>query len=223
MTVTIKKPKTELPINAELENNEIVEKYGSKIFEFVKFTKLTLEKNPESKIILIIQFNRLVVNNFNTRLIKFVSTALSALGIEFHACVGTMTQKNKSIREFKSGNVPILILSSDDSMSGLNLTEASHVVFFHPILLGGKGNHTDGDDFDAETKMALSIEKQAIARAWRIGQKKQVEVVRFLTRDTIEEELATRRGYDNGIIYNMAGDYVKVKRGYSCFDDDREE
>jgi hypothetical protein len=143
---------------------------------------------------------------------KFVSTALSSLGIEFRACVGTMKQRNKSIQEFKSGNVPILILSSEDSVSGLNLTEASHVVIFHPFLVDGEGKHNaDGDgDFDADTKMALSFEKQGIARAWRAGQTKQVEVVRFLTRDSIEEELAGQRGYREGIVRNLDDDYVVV-------------
>ena len=59
--------------------------------------------------------------------------------------------------------------------------------------------------------MALSFEKQGIARAWRSGQTKQVEVVRFLTRDSIEEELATQRGYSEGILNNLDDDYVKVR------------
>jgi SNF2 family DNA or RNA helicase len=88
-----------------------------------------------------------------------------------------MKQRNTSIQEFKSGNVPILILSSEDSASGLNLTEASHVVIFHPFLVDGEGQHSDGDDFDADTQMALNFEKQGIARAWRAGQTKQVQVV----------------------------------------------
>jgi hypothetical protein len=67
MTVTIKKPKTEEDDDQDVElgNNEIVQKYGSKIFEFVKFTRVTLEKDPESKIILFIQFNRFVVGESN--------------------------------------------------------------------------------------------------------------------------------------------------------------
>jgi hypothetical protein len=65
MTVTIKKPKTEEDDDQDVGNNEIVQKYGSKIFEFVKFTRVTLEKDPESKIILFIQFNRFVNRESN--------------------------------------------------------------------------------------------------------------------------------------------------------------
>jgi SNF2 family DNA or RNA helicase len=109
---------------------------------------------------------------------KFVSNALKSLEIEFRACDGKFKKRNQSIRDFKSGGVPILILSSEDSVSGLNLTEASHVVIFHPFLIDSKGELNEGDgEFDADTKMALSFEKQGIARAWRSGQLKQVEVV----------------------------------------------
>jgi hypothetical protein len=65
MTVTIKTPKAERPVNAELETGQDVERYGSKIFEFVKFTQRTLEKDSESKIILFIQFNRFVTGDSN--------------------------------------------------------------------------------------------------------------------------------------------------------------
>jgi SNF2 family DNA or RNA helicase len=38
----------------------------------------------------------------------------------------------------------------------------------------------------------MAYEKQGIARAWRSGQTKQVKVVRFLCRDTVEEKMALR-------------------------------
>jgi hypothetical protein len=61
MTVTIQKtlpaPKSR-PVNHELENSLVVEKFGSKVYEFVKFALQTMRKNPESKIILFIQFTR---------------------------------------------------------------------------------------------------------------------------------------------------------------------
>jgi hypothetical protein len=38
-----------------------------------------------------------------------------------------------------------------------------------------------------------------------------VQLVRFLTRDSIEEELAGERGYREGLIRNLDDDYVKVR------------
>lgn len=76
----------------------------------------------------------------------------------------------------------------------------------------------DGTAFTVDTKLSLEQEKQGIARAWRAGQTKQVQVVcahvhfqvRFLTRDSIEEELAGKRGYKEGIVKNLDDDYVKI-------------
>jgi hypothetical protein len=58
VTVTIKAPEPARPLNAEREKNKDIERFGSKLFEFVQFTQQTLEHNSESKIILFIQFNR---------------------------------------------------------------------------------------------------------------------------------------------------------------------
>jgi SNF2 family DNA or RNA helicase len=144
--------------------------------------------------------------DLSIRLMKAVSTALSSLGIDYCSCTGTMAMRNKCIQEFKRGNSPILILSWEESVSGLNLTEASHVVIFHPFLVEGYGKQMDGDKFDEDTRMAISFEKQGILRAWRFGQTKKVEVVRFLTRDSIEDELATQRGYSEGEFDNLNDD-----------------
>lgn len=60
MTVTIKTPKPARPLKAEREINKDIEKYGSKVFEFVNFAQETMHENHESKIILFIQFNRFI-------------------------------------------------------------------------------------------------------------------------------------------------------------------
>jgi hypothetical protein len=91
--------------------------------------------------------------------------------------MGQMKKRDQSVGDFKRGVAPILMLSSEDSVSGLNLTEASHVVIFHPFLVDGEGKIADDNEFNADTKMALSYEKQGIARSWCMGQTKQVEVV----------------------------------------------
>ena len=69
-------------------------------------------------------------------------------------------------------------MSSDKSPSGLNLTEASHI-----ILL---------DSLNTTKENALIIEQQAIGRAVRIGQTKNVNVKRFIMRNTIEHDYYIR-------------------------------
>ena len=65
-------------------------------------------------------------------------------------------------------------MSSDKAASGLNLTEANHI-----ILL---------DTVDTDKARSLFIEEQAIGRAVRLGQTKRVKVQRFIMRNTIEHE-----------------------------------
>ena len=71
----------------------------------------------------------------------------------------------------------MILLSSESSVSGLHLVNATHVVILHPFL-------RDTDE------SAMAYEKQGIARAWRSGQTKQVKLVQFLVRDSIEEYMA---------------------------------
>jgi hypothetical protein len=58
MTVTIRKPVEDKPAPAEIEKKTDIEKYGTKVCEFIKFAQQTMQDDQESKIILFIQFNR---------------------------------------------------------------------------------------------------------------------------------------------------------------------
>ena len=73
------------------------------------------------------------------------------------------------------------MFSSEDSVSGINLTEATHVILLHPFF-------TDqGEEAD------LAYEKQGISRAYRFGLNHPLKVVRFAVKGTIEEEITLRR------------------------------
>lgn len=74
------------------------------------------------------------------------------------------------------------MLSSEDSVSGINLTQATHVILLFPF-------YTDqGEEAD------LAYEKQRISRAYRFGLDHPLKVVRFTVRGTIEEEITKKRG-----------------------------
>ena len=88
---------------------------------------------------------------------------------------GSFSVINSRIKKFKLDfNIRIVLLSSDKAASGLNLTEANHI-----LLL---------DTHNAGIIMSDLIEEQAIGRAIRLGQKKNVEIKRFVMKNTIEEE-----------------------------------
>ena len=68
------------------------------------------------------------------------------------------------------------MLSSDNSANGLNLTAANYVLIIDPIRTN-------------DVVELKKIEDQAIGRANRLGQTRTVNVVRFITKNTIEERL----------------------------------
>ena len=70
------------------------------------------------------------------------------------------------------------MLSLEHAASGTNLVEASHVILIDPV---------------AGTKsQAHAVESQAIGRAHRMGQCKQIVVARIIMKDTIEHDLYQR-------------------------------
>ena len=82
---------------------------------------------------------------------------------------------NSKVQKFKLDNsIKIVLISMEKNVSGLTLTEANHIVLL------------DTCNTDSETNKVM--EQQAIGRAVRIGQTRQVKVKRFIMKDTIEEE-----------------------------------
>ncbi|TPX71316.1 hypothetical protein CcCBS67573_g06228 [Chytriomyces confervae] len=82
----------------------------------------------------------------------------------------------------KKGKKPVkvLMLSARDSVSGLNLTEASHCIILHPFY-----SHND--------EHAIASEKQGVARVLRKGQEKTVKIVRFYVENTVEQGIHETR------------------------------
>ena len=69
----------------------------------------------------------------------------------------------------------VIMLSLNNSASGTNLTEATHIIFVEPI----------NNNYD----MVKAIESQAIGRSCRLGQTNKIKVIRILTKNTIEENI----------------------------------
>lgn len=91
-------------------------------------------------------------------------------------CKGNCYQRDKAIRRFNDDKtMRVIMLSSKSAASGTNLTKASDVIFLDPIY----GN----------TAYRKNQEKQAVGRAHRLGQTKKITVVRFIVKNSIEEEI----------------------------------
>jgi len=100
----------------------------------------------------------------------FLETIFGRKGLILHGSVPVKARK-AIIEEFQDpAYVPYMVLSLKAGGVGLNLTEASHVVHF-------------------DRWWNPAVENQATDRAFRIGQKKNVIVHKFLTRGTVEEKI----------------------------------
>ena len=83
----------------------------------------------------------------------------------------TQNQRNEMVRKFQEdADVKVLILSLKAAGTGLNLTAASQVIHY-------------------DLWWNPAIEAQATDRAFRIGQTKNVQVHRFITKGTFEEKI----------------------------------
>lgn len=109
-------------------------------------------------------------------LLKKVGDVLDTYGIKNVFCRGNVWTRDKAIREFTNNeNIRVIMLSSDGAASGTNLTAATKVILLDPVY----GTY----------EFRRNTEWQAIGRAYRTGQTKKVSVVRFVIKDTVEEEI----------------------------------
>lgn len=100
----------------------------------------------------------------------FLEGVFGRPGLVLHG--GTPVSKRKDLVErFQSGHyVPFMVLSLKAGGVGLNLTAANHVIHF-------------------DRWWNPAVENQATDRAFRIGQKRNVVVHKFISRGTIEEKI----------------------------------
>ncbi|KAK8106768.1 SNF2 family N-terminal domain-containing protein [Apiospora kogelbergensis] len=106
-----------------------------------------------------------------TRTLDLIQARMRASNIEPLRIDGKspLPERQRTIKRFEEDtSVQILLMTTGTGAHGLNLTAASRIFIF-------------------ELQWNPSIERQAIARAIRIGQTRQVRVTRYLIRDTVEQ------------------------------------
>jgi SNF2 family DNA or RNA helicase len=135
-------------------------KYSTKIDKLIEILSST--PNSTDKIIIYTQFDNMIE--------KLVQT-LNAEGfgsIQF--------EEPSQIDEFKNNNSKrVLILSSVKNASGIDLSFVSNIVIFEPII--------------GDTLYLRDIEKQIVGRIYRINQTRNINIYRFIIKDTIEYEI----------------------------------
>lgn len=149
--------------NEETKEDSNINKWGTKTAYLIKYINNLLQKKN----------NRIIVFSQWNNMLKLISKVLDNVSISHIKLDGSLYTLNSKIRKFKlDTSIRVILLCSDKAASGLNLTEANNI-----ILL---------DTLNTDKEKAKLIEKQAIGRAVRIGQKNKVNVKRFIMNNTIE-------------------------------------
>lgn len=140
----------------------LIAKIGTKLANLILYIK-----NCKEKCIVFSQWDDLL---------KKVGDVLDTYGIKNVFCRGNVWTRDKAIRDFTTkDDIQVIMLSSESAAAGTNLTAATKVILLEPV----SGTY----------EFRKNTEGQAIGRAHRTGQTKQVSVVRFIIKDTIEEEI----------------------------------
>ena len=159
---------------------ECISKYGTKMSVLIKYLKnIFSEVDEEGNN----KGNRTIIFSQYDNMLKLIGKTLAEFNIKNVYARGNVHVLNKNIDAFKrDDSIRVIMLSSEHSNSGSNLTEASHIIMV--------------DVLNMDKKQTQEVEKQAIGRAVRLGQKKPVKVVRLITQDTIESEYYKKNKYD---------------------------
>ena len=111
----------------------------------------------------------LVFSQF-TSFLKKAAARLDAENVEYTYLDGSTRNRPDVIKAFKSGQAPVFLISLKAGGFGLNLTEADYCFLLDPWW-------------------NPAAESQAVDRAHRIGQTRNVMVYRMVAKDTIEEKV----------------------------------
>lgn len=106
-------------------------------------------------------------------LLANLDAALAAAGVRAAVLEGSTARRASCVRRFRDRELDALLLCFERSISGLNLSEARHVVLLHALT--------------GQPHEVAAMEEQAVGRAHRRGQTGQVTVHHLLGEDTAEE------------------------------------
>ncbi|GMH29415.1 hypothetical protein Nepgr_031258 [Nepenthes gracilis] len=139
---------------------------SSKVCALMKLLSEVKDQKPTAKSVVFSQFRKMLL---------LLEEPLKAVGFKILRLDGSMNAKRRAqvIQEFSVSepeSPSILLASLKASGTGINLTAASRVYLLEPWW-------------------NPAVEEQAMDRVHRIGQKEEVNIVRLIARNTIEERV----------------------------------
>ncbi|MGP7817371.1 SNF2 helicase associated domain-containing protein [Niallia sp. 01092] len=115
---------------------------------------------------------RLLIFSQFTSMLDIISRSLEKEGLSFFRLDGQTSSKERIelVERYNKKETAIFLISLKAGNTGLNLTEADTVILY-------------------DLWWNPAVEEQAIGRAHRMGQKNVVQVIRLITKGTIEEKM----------------------------------
>ncbi len=130
--------------------------------------------------------HRVLVFSQFTRFLGLARARVNAAGIAHCYLDGRTRRRTAVLSEFRSGEVPVFLISLKAGGFGLNLTEADYCVLLDPWW-------------------NPATEAQAIDRVHRIGQTKNVMVYRLVAKGTIEEKVMAMKARKAALFTSVVG------------------
>ena len=138
--------------------------------EHEKIGSAKLDRLEEDLIQVVAEGHRALVFSQFTRYLARVRKRLEGVGIDYAYLDGRTKKRAEAIDSFRSGDVPVFVISLKAGGFGLNLTEADYCFILDPWW-------------------NPAVEAQAVDRTHRIGQTNPVVVYRYVATGTIEEKV----------------------------------
>jgi len=160
-------PEPKCPICKELSEDKDVIMHpryrGEKQNKLNRIIKEIQAVPAEEKIVIFIQYHALL---------EVIAKSLKELNVPALVLKGDCKEIAKTLEKFKEGTkAKVLLLSTEQGASGIDLPEVNHIFFAHPF-------------FESERKKAILQYSQCVGRVLRMGQEKKVNVKLFVTQST---------------------------------------
>lgn len=173
-----------------LDPSVLIDNYGGESAKIEALSELLSQSIEEGHRILVFSQFTSVLSNIGKR--------ISGEGIAYSYLDGSVPSEKrmKMVKEFNEGKNSVFLISLKAGGTGLNLTSADVVIHFDPWW-------------------NPAVEEQATDRAHRIGQKNVVEVIKLITKGTIEEKIIKLQEDKKKLIEEVMGDELSSAEGFT--------
>ena len=134
----------------------------------------------------------LIFSQFTTML-SLIEARLKAANIKWVKLTGQTRDRNRPVKAFQEGDIPVFLISLKAGGTGLNLTAADTVIHYDPWW-------------------NPAVEDQASDRSHRIGQDKPVFVYKLVTEGTVEEKIQELKEKKKSIAASLYGETSSKKK-----------